>query len=62
MLINHNYSSAFTSFAVIFNITLPVIIVICWVLLLNKDIKKAQLHYVITHIVPSVKKKFIKEL
>lgn len=59
---NHNYSSAFTSCAVIFNITLPMIIVICWVLLLNKDIKKTLLHYVITRIVPSVKKKFIKEL
>ena len=38
----------------------PFIVLICWVSLLDKDIKKTLLHYVIERISPKFKKKFTK--
>jgi O-antigen/teichoic acid export membrane protein len=40
----------------------PFIVLVCWVFLLEKDIKKTLLHYVIERIPPNIKKNFIKEL
>lgn len=40
----------------------PFIVLICWVLLLDKGVKKILLHYFTERIIPNVKKKFIKEV
>lgn len=40
----------------------PFIVLICWILLLDKGIKRTLLHYAIERMSPKIKKKFIKEL
>ncbi|TWX67632.1 oligosaccharide flippase family protein [Colwellia sp. C1TZA3] len=61
-LLNYLAINTWLEFLLSATLAFPFIVLICWVLLLDKDIKKTLLDYVIARIIPKVKKNFIKEL
>jgi len=49
-------------FLITATIAFPVIVLVCWVLLLDEEIKKTLIKFALEHMPPIIKKRFIKEL
>ena len=61
-LLDYLAIDTWVEFLISATLAFPFIVLICWVSLLDKDIKKTLLHYVIERIPPKFKKIFIKGL